>query len=125
MRGNFDEARNLVNEHADIMRDLGLVYLSWTNSMARWDIEMLAGDGASAEYAVRVPYDASPLSVTDQDLSPMSRGSPTHSAHRSDTRRHSLFRIWPPTELSSYGIRPVAVRERESVREDSEISSEA
>ncbi len=67
MRGNFDDARKLVNEHAGIMRDLGLAYLSWTNSIARWDIEMLAGDGASAEYAVRVPYDASPLSDTDQD----------------------------------------------------------
>ena len=59
MRGNFHEARRLVDRHMEILRDLGLKYEEFlANSIMRWDIEMLAGEAAAAERAVRAPYDA-------------------------------------------------------------------
>ena len=59
MRGNFHEARRLVDRHMEILRDLGLKYEEFlANSIMRWDVEMLAGEAAAAERAVRAPFDA-------------------------------------------------------------------
>ena len=59
MRGNFHEARRLVDRHMEILRDLGLKYEEFlANSIMRRDVEMLAGEAAAAERAVRAPFDA-------------------------------------------------------------------
>jgi class 3 adenylate cyclase/tetratricopeptide (TPR) repeat protein len=53
MRGNFDQARALAGSADAAAEELGQKLWLAAGGMARWEIEMLAGDASTAERAVR------------------------------------------------------------------------
>jgi tetratricopeptide (TPR) repeat protein len=73
MRGHFDTARAYLVRQREIMQDLGLSYWFWTNALANWDVELLAGDPSSAERAVRRSFDATSALMEDQAVGFASR----------------------------------------------------
>ena len=80
MLGSFDEARDLISRQREVFRDLGLLYWSRWASVALWEVEMMAGDPATAERVVRTAYD---------DLGPS--GGPRERAQLTARLAHALY----------------------------------
>jgi tetratricopeptide (TPR) repeat protein len=53
MRGRFDEARGLLADADAVAEELGQTLWLAVGGMARWEVEMLAGDASAAEAAAR------------------------------------------------------------------------
>jgi len=54
MLGEFGPARTLLDRYAEIIRDLGIIYVEWWLAETTWTVEMLAGDAVAAEAGIRI-----------------------------------------------------------------------
>ncbi|MFN0155110.1 MAG: BTAD domain-containing putative transcriptional regulator [Gaiella sp.] len=57
MQGRFDEARELVEDDREILSELGMRFLAAAATEAAGRVELLAGEPAAAEAALRIGYD--------------------------------------------------------------------